>query len=193
MAQVVFVVCFSTITPAFAEVKKPKKIVFGIGTPTVGFKSIYFDKLYKEAFRRMGIKFKLKLLPAARASMEADKGQTDGDPYRIYSYADIHPNLIRIEESPFSIKFSAFGLATSKIKLKGWKSLKGANYRVNYQRGTKGTATELKKVVKSDLLEVVDRDYHALKKICAGRTDLFVGVESKTVEIIKKKGKIMSS
>ncbi len=130
--------------------------------------------IYTEIFRRLGVKAEFRYYPSKRATIESDAGNVDGDAVRPYQYAAEHPNLIRVEESLFPMNFYAFTTNDSVPPLKGWDSLKGTNYKVEYRRGTRVCEINLSKVVSKENLSDVTEPEQGLKKLISGRTDLFV-------------------
>jgi ABC-type amino acid transport substrate-binding protein len=140
---------------------------------------------YTEIFKRLGMKIEIRDYPKKRVSIEADAGNVDGECGRVLSYAAEHPNLIRVEESLLYSNFSAFTAQDSIPALKGWDSLKGTDYRVEYQRGTVTCEDKLPKVVKKENLSVITEQIHALKKLVSGRTDLFVDEESGVLTLLQ--------
>jgi len=140
---------------------------------------------YKEIFRRLNMKVEFRDYPKKRVSMETDAGNVDGEPGRVFAYADKYPNLIRVEESLLYTNFSAFTARDSIPPLKGWESLKGTDYKVEYQRGTVTCEDKLPNVVKKENLSVITEQVHALKKLVSGITDLFVDEESGIITLLK--------
>ncbi len=141
--------------------------------------------IHTEVFRRLGIKVEFRDYPPKRADIETDAGNVDGQPGRIYQYADAHPNLIRVEEFIFDMNFSAFAVQDSIPQLKGWESLKGTNYRVDYTRGIKIFENNLPKIVKKENLSDVAEPAQGLKKLVSGRTDLFAEEESTVLTLLQ--------
>jgi ABC-type amino acid transport substrate-binding protein len=70
------------------------------------------------------------------------------------------------------------------IQLNGWESLRGATYRVEYLIGAV-VERNLQQVVKPGLLSAVATAEQALKKLRAGRTDIFVHVESLVLPLLQ--------
>lgn len=138
----------------------------------------YLGKLwrltYTEVFKRLSIKVEFRDYPPKRASIEADAGNVDGEPGRPYQYSAEYPNLIRVEEILFFLNFSAFTAKDSIPPLKGWDSLKGTNYKVEYRRGVMICEVNLSKIMGKENLSDVTEPIQGLKKIVSGRTDLFV-------------------
>jgi hypothetical protein len=95
-----------------------------------------------------------------------------------------HPNLIRVEEVLYSTNFVAFA-AKPGIDLHGWKSLQNTTYNVEYRRGVKLCESELPLVVAAEHLSDVTTAEQGLKKLIAGRTDLYVDVEFTIAEAMK--------
>jgi len=144
----------------------------------------FLNLVYTEAFRRLGITFAIKTVPAKRASHMSDLGRVDGELSRIYSYNEMHPNVIRVEEPHWHSGFIAVA-ADPSIQLDGWKSLQGTDYRVNYRRGIKGCAVNLPRVVRPEKLEKVSKASHGYRKVLSGRADIFIGAEMDTVSVLE--------
>ena len=144
----------------------------------------WLTRVFTEAFRRLGYEFQYNGYPAARASAMSDAGEVDGEISRVFEYQETHPNLIRVDEALYSAKFVAFA-AKPGIVLQGWKSLQNTTYKVEYRRGVKLCESELPLVVAADQLSDVTTAEQGLKKLIAGRTDLYVDVEFTTVEAMK--------
>ncbi len=143
----------------------------------------YLHLIYSEAFSRMGIQFVYKQLPAARASVLSDSGVVDGELSRVYSYNDVHPNLIRVEEPHWTSEFIAIANDPT-IQLTGWKSLLDTDYKVNYRLGIKGCEENLPKVVSPDRLEGVNSPASGLRKVLAGRADIFIGTTMDVLPVL---------
>jgi len=143
------------------------------------------DLVYREAFRRLGFEFEYRHYPAKRASLTADEGRVDGDLARVYAYGQTHPELIRVEEAPFSDRFVA--IATNpEIKLDGWESLRGTTYRVEYLHGYQRAHDKLTEVVEPARLSALSNWRHGLKKLIRGRTDVFIDVENVIEPLLKQ-------
>ncbi len=161
-----------------APVVKDNNFVMAFIRPETQYVGKWQKLVHTEVFKRLGIKAEFRNYPPKRASIEADAGNVDGEPARIYQYATEHPNLIRVEENLFSMNYSAFAVQDSIPQLKGWDSLKGTDYRVEYWRGIKITEDNLHRVVRNENLSAITEQVQGLKKLVSGRTDLFVDEES---------------
>lgn len=144
-----------------------------------------YKKIYSEVFRRIGIQFDLKYYPPKRSSYLTDSEEVDGDVWRVYDYNDLHPNLVRVEEPTFFLNFTAF-TTDPTLKLEGWESLRGTNYRVEYVRGGKKAKEKLTEVVAKENLSMANALSIALGKLEAGRTDIFVYPEPEVLLMMKE-------
>jgi len=114
----------------------------------------------------------------------ANSGEIDGELARTHNYNTKYPNLIRVEESFRSIRFSGFTTAPD-IKLNGWESLIGTDYRVEYTRGAKICEINLRRVVKKEKLSQANHWSSGLNKLVKGRSDIFVEPERTVVNALK--------
>lgn len=131
------------------------------------------ERVYTEAFRRLGIEFNYAVYPPARASVMADEGKVDGEPARIGSYGSSHPNLVRVEVTVNNNQVLAY-VKTPGMVLNGWDSLRGKDYRVVFYRGMDFAQKYLPAVVKPENLSAISREPQALKMLIAGRIDIYV-------------------
>ncbi|MGD8834491.1 MAG: hypothetical protein PVI54_20425 [Desulfobacteraceae bacterium] len=129
------------------------------------------------------MEFVFRQLPEKRASEYSDQGVTDGELTRVFDYNDKHPNLIRVAESHYTLRFLA--LTTSPdIRLREWESLRNTPYKVNYRHGVKKSEEILPRLVNNDRLEAVVHIDSGLKKLLEGRCDIYVDGESNLVEFL---------
>ena len=125
------------------------------------------EQVSQEAFRRVGVDFKLVSLPSERSLHSANQGDVDGEGLRVAGLSGQYPNLLQVPEPFVRIAFVAFSRDPT-IDLKGgWDSLKP--YRVAFITGWKmfeANVTSAKVVNKVDTPEQI---FHMLE---AGRIDL---------------------
>ena len=93
----------------------------------------FYERLYGEAFRRLGYQFAYQVYPSKRASVMANGGEVDGEPQRVRDYAVSYPNLIRVNEPSFTNRVLAFA-TNPDIRLDGWDSLRGTPSRLGSGR-----------------------------------------------------------
>lgn len=140
------------------------------------FLAKWLNMIYTEAFKRLNMEFVYKYTSPKRCMLLSDSGKVDGELWRVYDYNSAHPNLIRVDESPFSNRFCAYATAPD-IKLNGWESLRGTDYKVDYRRGQKKTHEKLPDIVKKENLTMINHWTHGLKRLIAGRSDIYVDIE----------------
>jgi len=140
---------------------------------------------YNEAFSRLGLKLEYQYYPPKRCSFLSDAGKVDGELGRIYNYNKAHPNLVRTEESPFAVKIIAFAV-DPRIRLSGWESLKGTDYKVRYVLGIKISEDNLPKVVNPKNLYFTFDVNSGLTALISGHTDLYIDEEISVASVLKK-------
>ena len=92
------------------------------------------DIVVSEAFRRVGLELVLIKVPAERALRNANEGIDDGDLSRIAGLEKVYPNLIRVPEHLFVMKFVAFSRFPGR-RFDHWRSLEP--YTIGLIRGWK--------------------------------------------------------
>lgn len=170
--------------PGIAPNHANKQIIMSSIRSEDSFEGKFLKLFYTEAFRRIGKELVYEFYPAKRATMLANMGEIDGEISRIYNYNEKLKNLIRVEEPIASVVFSAFA-TDPNLKLSGWESLRGTDYNVDYVRGIKISEINLAKVVDKEKLSETTLHVYALRRLIAGRTDIYVGVETTVFETLK--------
>ncbi len=133
--------------------------------------------IYEKAFDRLGYSLVVKQFPAKRASIMADRGSVDGELLRANDYIHTHPNLIRVEVSPFYPQTYAAYSMDSTVKLDGWQSLEGTVYKINYKRGYQRAKEKLVPIVAPENLEAINRSVLGLRKLIIGRIEIYIDAE----------------
>lgn len=144
----------------------------------------WWTLIYTEVFARLGLKLEVKSYPLKRASTVADEGLVDGETIRVYAYANVHPNLIRVEESTIPLKLVAYTGKSAVSKRGGWESLKGTNFRAEYARGALISQTNLERVLKPEQISSITEAIQGLRKLASGRTDIYVDDETVVLPLL---------
>lgn len=144
----------------------------------------FLDLIYTEAFKRLGMIFVYQTFPAKRSSILSDTGKVDGELSRIYSYNEVHQNMIRVEEPHWTSGFIAAATDTS-IHLDGWESLKNTDYKVVYMAGIKGCEINLPRVVIQENLHTVTQTSHGFRMVLKGRIDIHIGSEMDMLSVLE--------
>jgi polar amino acid transport system substrate-binding protein len=168
--------CLVTLNPARAATGKPVIVLVGASDVRHSMLGTWLELTYREAFRRLGYDFNYVDAPAKRATAMAEHGEVDGEIHRIGAYGKDHPDLVRVEESHFAGVFAAY--ASRPLALaNGWDSLKNTSYRVEYRMGALKTEQELPPRVDAARLSAVNQTVLGLRKLIAGRTDIYIDGE----------------
>lgn len=153
----------------------PATITLAADTDPNTFGTRLAGLIYTEAFKRMGISLKIEFLPMARRTVLADAGEIDGDTGRSAQYGAAHPNLVRVEEPSFTVSFGLFGV-NPKLKFKSLEDLRSSDLAVEYKRGVLFCENKLKALQLKHLSDITN-EVQALKKLMAGRIDLYCDVD----------------
>jgi len=150
-----------------------EKIVMVTPLPNTEVLGKWVELIFSEAFRRLDLEMEYRQYPPKRCGEMANTGAVDGELGRPYGYDALYPNLVRVEEPSMSTYYAAY-VTDPDIQLEGWESLKGTNYKVEHLRGAALSTQKLPEVVKPDNLSEINEVTQGLKKLRAGRTDVFV-------------------
>lgn len=153
-----------------------KPFVWGVDGEPTNYGNRWVTLIYREAFRRLGIPVQFEHYSLARRAALVEEGVIDGETSRIYSYGDSRPNLVRVEESLADLVFSFF-TANPSLRLARIEDMRGTGYRVEYRRGILLCETAVKGVVAAEQISDVLTQGQGLKKLIAGRTDLYCDLE----------------
>ena len=144
----------------------------------------WLNLVYAEAFGRMGMELLMKTCPPKRCSHWSDTGRADGELARVFSYNQTNPRMIRVDEPLVAILWSAYSKNPS-IKLNGWDSFRGTDYRVDYRLGLVEAELALNRIVRKDRLSTVKSVVQGLRKLSHGRSDVYVDVENTVLQHLK--------
>ena len=170
----VSLLCLVSVQPSHADSpNKNNKIIMASVLEESSYGGKALRLIFMEAFKRLDLDLVLAYYPAKRASVLAQKGEVDGELARFCSYNKDCPNLIRVEEAIGSESICAF-TTNPDLKLDGWKSLKGTDYRVDYMIGSKIIELKLAEMIDRSRLTGVVNCSQGLKKLHAHRTDVYV-------------------
>lgn len=139
--------------------------------------------IYAEAFKRLNIPLQISTYSLARRSAMANEGTIDGEVSRIYSYADSNPHLIRVEEPVMDFTFALF-TANPSLRLQRVEDLAATNLMVEHRRGILMCENTLKKVVPAERLSNVTTTEQGVKKLIAGRTDVYCDIDVYVPEVL---------
>lgn len=149
--------------------------IIGIDADETTLTGKWYRRIYGEAFSRMKIPLTVVTAPTARLSVLADQGEVQGQCSRVFGYADAHPNQLRVEEPVHDVRLVlyAFGPAARPDRLLRLEDMATGKWRVEFRRGVAICEQKLKPLLPADMLSDVTGIEQGLKKLRAGRTDLY--------------------
>jgi len=150
----------------------PAPIVLGTDYDRNTFAGKWYLRIYGEAFKRLDIPIEFVTFPTKRLSIEVDEGRVDGEAARVYGYAAAHPDLVRVEESVFDVVFSLYA-ANPALRLDRLEDLRAGSLLGEHRRGVALCENTLRQWLPADRLSNVETTEQGLKKLLAGRTDLY--------------------
>ena len=162
---------------ARAQEPHPKPIVLAMIRSEEQFLGRWQRLIYRDAFARLGRDVVFVDYPAARASVELDRGAVDGEGGRPLSYVDSSPNMVRLKVPLFEVNYVAFARRADLKPLTGWESLRGFTGVVAYKTGVYTTTTNLPKVLPASQLIGLPETERGLKMLGLGRSDLYIDEE----------------
>jgi polar amino acid transport system substrate-binding protein len=140
------------------------------------------DKIFAEAFRRIGREVRIIHLPAERAILQADQGMNDGTFLRIAGQEKNYPNLIRVPEKIWTFEWVVFS-KKADLPIKDWEGL--SPYDVGIVRGCKVSEAHIRQT--RSLTRVPDTEA-LFNLLTHDRADLVVFDRLQGMAHIKSKG-----
>lgn len=173
LAAALFLPCCA----AQAATPRPRLVLVTTAEMTSSLHGTWLKLIYEEALRQLGYDLELRIYPAARATMLSDAGHVDGELNRAARYGASHPNLVRVDPSHFPITVAAYAARPLRLG-DGWQALRGSALRVEYRAGTAVVARALQAALPAAQVSNVPSAVLGLRKLEAGRTDLYVDLEN---------------
>ncbi len=143
------------------------------------------ELIYQDAFQRLGRKLEIRYAPLRRTEVLHRNAMVDGDVGRTDAFHKQFPEMIRVPEATVSVRYSAYSLLPN-IQVDGWDSLRWSSLRIEYLRGELLSSFRLQDIGPSAQLTQVDSLTLGLRKLFAGRTDLFIGMEEGVHHVLGK-------
>ena len=140
--------------------------------------------VYTTAFKRLGYHMKYLYLPAARATIAATQGQTDGELGRTEYYGLRHPELVRVEEPHLVVNFCAY-TDRGDVKELDWKKLKNSHLSIVYLRGLQRMERKLRSWG-SERVQLLNSEASGLRMVATHRFDVLIGTEPGVDKILNR-------
>lgn len=166
------------LAPALGQTTAaPEPFVMGFDEDPKVFGTIWSLRIYKEAFRRLGIPLQASFYPLARRAALVDEGTIDGDGARVHGFGAAHPNLVRVEEPVMDLDFALY-TANPTLRLQRLEDLAASGLLVEYRRGILLCENSLKSLLPPERLSDVTSEQQGVKKLLTGRTDVYCELDS---------------
>ncbi len=165
------------VAPAFSQSpSEAKPFIVTAGGEATTWGSRLGLLIYTEAFRRLGMPFRMEHYTLARGAVMVEQGLADAELSRVYDYGADKPFLVRVEESIVDLGFSLYA-ANPALAVEQLDDLRTAKHQIEYRRGLLLCETTLKALVPAERLSDVPTREQGLKKLLAGRTDLYCEID----------------
>lgn len=146
--------------------------VLGIDSDETLFSGRWLRRIYREAFRRLGMPVAFSHQPSRRIMALMDEGALDGDVLRVQAYAQAHPNQVRVDESVMVVTFSLY-TADPALRLARLEDLAGSKLLGEYRRGVVICENMLNRFLPPASVSDVTTADQGIKKLLSRRTDVF--------------------
>lgn len=131
----------------------------------------YFIKgLYTEAFQRLGYDFRLIAMPPARALIESNAGNVDGETSRIHDLnkENRYPNLIRVEEPIAEMSLTVYSIE-SLPRVNSWQDFGQVHLPTCYIRGEKIAEYGVRERIDATYCREAENTLQAIRLLTANR------------------------
>ncbi len=142
------------------------------------------QELSSEAFRRIGVDFKLVSLPSERSLQAADAGEVDGEGLRVAGLNSQYPNLLQVPERYIRVSFVAFKHKDKAHAVDhGWEGLR--SYSVAFITGWKMFENN---TTSARLVTKVNKPEQMFRMVDSGRVDLALYTHADGVALARNLG-----
>lgn len=177
--------CALPWTAALAQPQAPDAApVVTISTNNTPLDRRALQALAGEAFRRIGLEFRMVTLPSERSLHSANLGEIDGEGLRVAGLAAQYPNLVQVPERFLGVSFVAFAKDASIRLDQGWDSLQP--YSVAFILGWK--MFEANAATKARLVTQVDQPEQMFRMLDSGRVQLALYTRADGVALVRELG-----
>jgi polar amino acid transport system substrate-binding protein len=143
----------------------------------------WYRRIYSEAFRRLGIRLELAVYPNQRIGIVLDQGAIDGEAARASIYSEVHPELIRVEESVLDVVFALYATHPT-LELNRLDDLRRLKLRTAYRRGVLVCEKALASLLPPEQIIDVTGAEQGLQMMLSGRADLMCAVDQSLTNVL---------
>jgi polar amino acid transport system substrate-binding protein len=174
------ILCVALLSLSFPIAAQEKLILSVIeGTPPA--KAV--SEILRQAYSQLGIQLKFQYFPALRGLVYSNKGETDGEAFRVDGIEKEYPNLVRVD---VAVRMDLMYLFVKKGKgfvVNGWGSIP-KEYSLCYQRGIK--FAEYAVVEYGLQAETVETTEQLFRKLQRDRNDVILAGGSEGAQLISQ-------
>lgn len=158
--------------------RRPKLVLVTAEDVEDSVHGAWLRMIYADACARIGVDMTFQSYPARRATAMSDAGMVDGEINRVSNYGALHPDMIRIGPSHFSMNFCAYGYPSQRIG-EGWRGLSEfGKPQIEYRNGVVRCREMLGALPPAVQVTVVNNATTGIRKLVQRRTDLYVDIDS---------------
>jgi hypothetical protein len=147
-------------------------MVFSADAPADSYAFKWFNLIYTELFKRLGMGFRLESYALKRQGLQSESGAVDGEVNRAYGYAATQSTLVRVEEPIIDLTLALY-TANPTLRLQRLEDIAEQKLLVEYRRGILLCENALKPLTGPDRLSDVVTYEQGLRKLLTQRTDLY--------------------
>ena len=160
-----------------------EQIVFENPADVAVYATRLANRVYHEAFARLGLEYEVCILPANRALFLANIGKIDGLVHRVASFQRHYPTLVQVDESVVTVDIAVYGVAQD-LRIDSWEDLARAGRRTSYLRSVRFVSDQIAANMPGERVEAVNSRASGLRKLLAGRADLYVDIKEAVDELL---------
>ena len=180
LCRVLALTALCAAVPAWSQAELP---VITVSTNNTPLDRKALTLLAQEAFRRVGVAFKLVSQPSERSLWAANQGEVDGEGLRVAGLQEKYPQLVRVPERFVSTSFVAFGKNSALALDKGWDSLKP--HRVAFITGWKMFESH---AMGARIVTKVDRAEQLFRMLASDHIDLALYTRADGLALVRQMG-----
>ena len=155
-----------------------RPFVFAMSRFEWEFIGLWERLIWRDAFARLGREVRFVDYPAARARVELERGEVDGEGGRPLHYGDGSTNMLRLRVPLFDVTHVAFAPRAALPRISGWDSLKAFEGQVCYKAGVTAVSGRLAGLVPPDRMSPLADAAHGLRMLALRRCALYIDEET---------------
>ena len=165
------------VAPARLRSEPIHPLVIATNQPDTTYEGKWQRRVYEEAFRRLGVPIEVTLMPTLRVTAMVDSGAVDGQFLRVFSYADAHPEQVRVEEPLHQVVFGLWA-SNPALNLSRLEDLAATRWSGIYRRGVEQCQRSMSEVLPGDRVSIVATPELGLRMLLAGRVDFYCELDA---------------